>query len=40
MAETQKQDSSQTNANSIPGGAVPMEDYYMPDPEEEKERKE
>jgi hypothetical protein len=35
MADAPKQTSPQENSNSLPGGAVPMEDYYMPDPNEE-----
>jgi len=31
-----KQKSPQ-NTEALPGGAVPMEDYYMPDPNNEKD---
>jgi hypothetical protein len=31
MADTPKQTSPHQDSNRLPGGTVPMEDYYMPD---------
>ena len=35
MADTPKQTSPQQDTNSLPGGTLPMEDYYMPGLHEE-----
>ena len=37
MADTQKQIAPQKGIDTLPGGSVPMEDYYMPDLDNQEE---